>query len=86
MLMAHNENNTSIVIPHSNLHQKFWLFLSFIRHFLKLLKIINLTGATGHCTMGVSMRPVIGEIVSQLAIEENIGIDLKKVTVDRFNT
>lgn len=48
-------------------------------------KLDNLIIATGHGMMGLSMGPVTGKIVADLAAEEKTDLDLNKVAVERFN-
>ncbi|MBI5768707.1 MAG: FAD-dependent oxidoreductase [Verrucomicrobia bacterium] len=44
----------------------------------------NLTAATGHAMMGLSLAPITGRIVAQLLSGESPSIDLKLLSPDRF--
>ena len=46
----------------------------------------NLIVATGHGTLGISLAPVTGKIVSQLAANENPPHDMGALSVERFNS
>ncbi len=50
----------------------------------KSKEIKNLTIATGHAMMGVSLAPLTGQIVSDLISETNINEDIKKMSLYRF--
>ena len=45
----------------------------------------NLTIAAGHATIGISLAPITGKIVSQLVTGEQPRIDLNLLRVDRFS-
>jgi D-amino-acid dehydrogenase len=45
----------------------------------------NLTAATGHAMMGVSLAPITGQLVAQLLSGEKPSIDLSALSPDRFN-
>jgi D-amino-acid dehydrogenase len=44
----------------------------------------NLTVAAGHATIGVSLGPVTGKLVSQVVSESETGFDLNALAVERF--
>jgi D-amino-acid dehydrogenase len=44
----------------------------------------NLTIATGHAMMGLSLAPVTGKLIAQVIDREKPGIDLKLLSPDRF--
>jgi D-amino-acid dehydrogenase len=44
----------------------------------------NLTIATGHAMMGVSLAPITGELAAQLLMNERVAIDLQLLDPDRF--
>ncbi|MCZ6676778.1 MAG: FAD-dependent oxidoreductase [Candidatus Poribacteria bacterium] len=45
----------------------------------------NLTIATGHAMIGVSLGPITGQLVSQLVMHEKPGIDLSALNPERFS-
>ena len=47
-------------------------------------KLANLTVATGHAMMGLSLAPVTGRLMSQLLSDEKPDIDLALLSPDRF--
>jgi D-amino-acid dehydrogenase len=44
----------------------------------------NLTIATGHAMMGLSLAPITGELAAQLLQNESPTIDLRLLDPDRF--
>lgn len=47
--------------------------------------IKNLIVATGHCMLGITLAPVTGKLVSQLACDQTPDMDLNPLGVTRFN-
>ena len=45
----------------------------------------NLTAATGHAMMGLSLAPITGQLIAQLLSGEKPSIDLTALSPDRFN-
>jgi D-amino-acid dehydrogenase len=45
----------------------------------------NLILATGHGMLGISLAPITGKLVSQLAAGENPSINIEALRVERFN-
>ena len=45
----------------------------------------NLTAATGHAMMGLSLAPITGQLIAQLLSGEKSSIDLSALSPDRFN-
>lgn len=45
----------------------------------------NLTAATGHAMMGLSLAPITGQLIAQLLSGEKPSIDLSALSPDRFN-
>ena len=50
-----------------------------------LKKYKNLMVATGHAMLGVSLGPVTGNIIAQLASDEQPKMDISLLNVDRYN-
>ncbi len=48
-------------------------------------KFLNLTAATGHAMMGLSLGPITGKLVSQIIDGEKPSIDLTLLSPDRYN-
>ncbi|MBT5872292.1 MAG: FAD-dependent oxidoreductase, partial [Candidatus Latescibacteria bacterium] len=46
--------------------------------------LANLILAAGHAMIGISLAPITGQLVSQLATGETPDIDLRLLAVDRF--
>jgi len=44
----------------------------------------NLIVATGHAMLGMSLGPITGRLVSQVALGENVELDLSPLRLDRF--
>ncbi len=44
----------------------------------------NLTIATGHAMLGVSLAPITGQLVGQIVAEQTASLDLSPLRVDRF--
>jgi D-amino-acid dehydrogenase len=51
----------------------------------KLKKYKNVTVATGHAMLGLSLGAGTGKLVSQIINEEKTGIDMKRFAVERFD-
>jgi D-amino-acid dehydrogenase len=47
-------------------------------------KYSNLTVATGHAMMGLSLAPITGRLVSELLLNEPTAIDLRQLSPDRY--
>jgi len=45
----------------------------------------NLTAATGHAMMGVSLAPITGKLVSELLSDERTSLDLRLTQPDRYS-
>ena len=45
----------------------------------------NLTAATGHAMMGLSLAPITGQLIAELLSGEKSSIDLSALSPDRFN-
>ena len=48
-------------------------------------RFVNLTIATGHAMMGVSLGPITGKLVAQIVSGERPGLDLTLLSPDRFH-
>ncbi len=44
----------------------------------------NLILATGHCMLGITLAPITGKLISQLVLEQPLGIDLEPLSISRF--
>ncbi len=51
----------------------------------RFARYANLTAATGHAMMGLSLAPITGQLVAQLLSGEKPAIDLSALSPDRFN-
>jgi D-amino-acid dehydrogenase len=45
----------------------------------------NLIAATGHAMIGISLAPVTGKLVAEIAKNEKPSIDVSLLNPDRFN-
>lgn len=45
----------------------------------------NLIIATGHCMLGITLAPITGQLVTQIASSQNADIDLSPLSVSRFD-
>jgi D-amino-acid dehydrogenase len=51
----------------------------------RFARYANLTAATGHAMMGLSLAPITGQLIAQLLSGEKPSIDLSALSPDRFN-
>ena len=47
-------------------------------------KLNNLLLATGHATIGISLGPVTGQLISEVAAREAVSQDLSRLEPERF--
>jgi D-amino-acid dehydrogenase len=48
-------------------------------------KVGNLIVASGHAMLGMSLGPITGKLVAQLASGEKTGLDVSKLKISRFD-
>jgi len=50
----------------------------------RFAKFANLSAATGHAMMGVSLAPITGELIAQVLSGEKTSISISALSPDRF--